>query len=391
MPLPPIGPGWHLLGPGRIRLPGGQGDPVHGGVGVGLAQVVAGRHGHRHLARHMPRGGAGLAAGACQTSRERREPSLRTLPASLGGRPPPVPAGRSPPVPLGGSPCSSGNRGRGLYLRLVWCRISGDHAKNGTCICGEVYKAQIEKGGKVMRQCNNKKKKLDEIHRNSYEIRANFKFPEYSHKFIHVKFVRISYEFHVNFVQFANKQSPHTSKHTLHSHGHVMDHAPVFAHLGDRHAGAVFARCHSVVGRSGGAMPVVAKWISNSASALSPLHTSSWCTLPTKNSMHCSPTSMTARSEAGADRERKVGWKGQVEGLAGTDSGGSAKRAWAASPSHNPTLLTALFPTHNTWSTQGKSQLDKSPATSKASFGGVGSRCVVLGWWCLCVWSGVHK
>ena len=63
---------------------------------------------------------------------ERREPSLRTLPASLGGRPPPVPPGRSPPVPPGGSPCSSGNRGRGLYLRRVWCRISGDHAKNGT-------------------------------------------------------------------------------------------------------------------------------------------------------------------------------------------------------------------------------------------------------------------
>ena len=105
---------------------------------------------------------------------ERCEPSLRTLPASLGGRPPPVPAGRSPLVPLVGSPCSSGNRGRGLYLRLVWCRISGDHAKNGTYICGEVCKAQIEKGGVDMRQCNNKRKKLDEIHRNSYEIRTNF-------------------------------------------------------------------------------------------------------------------------------------------------------------------------------------------------------------------------
>ena len=40
-------------------------------------------------------------------------------------------------------------------------------------------------------------------------------------------------------------------------------------------------------------MPVMAKWISDSASALSPLQTSSWCTLPTKNNMHCSPTSMT--------------------------------------------------------------------------------------------------
>ena len=63
---------------------------------------------------------------------------------------------------------------------------------------------------------------------------------------------------------------------------------------------------------------------------------------------------------------------------AGTNSGGSAQRAWAASPSHNPTLPTAHFPTHNTWSTLRKSRLDKSPATSRASFGG-GSTCVVHG------------
>ena len=93
----------------------------------------------------------------------------------------------------------------------------------------------------------------------SYEFHANFKSPKYSHKFIHVKFVR-----------FAKKQSKHASQHTLHSLGHVMLHAPVFAHLGDRHAEAVLARCYSVVGRSGGAMPVMAKWISDSASALSP-------------------------------------------------------------------------------------------------------------------------
>ena len=51
---------------------------------------------------------------------ERREPSLRSLPASLGVRP--------PPVPPGGSLCSSVNRGRGLNRRRVWCRMSGDHA-----------------------------------------------------------------------------------------------------------------------------------------------------------------------------------------------------------------------------------------------------------------------
>ena len=116
---------------------------------------------------------------------ERREPSLRTMLALLGGRLPPVPAGGSPPVPPGSSPCSSGNRGRGLYLRLVWCRIFGEHAKNGTCRCGEVCKAQIEKGGVDKRQCNNNRNKTDEIHRKSYKIRT--------------KFVRTSYEFCANF------------------------------------------------------------------------------------------------------------------------------------------------------------------------------------------------
>ena len=88
--------------------------------------------------------------------------------------------------------------------------------------------------------------------RNSYEFRTNFTSRENSHKLIHVKFVRNLYQIHVNFVQFANTQSKHTSKHTLQSHGQVMLHAPVLAHLGDRHAGTVFTRCHSVVGRPGG-------------------------------------------------------------------------------------------------------------------------------------------
>ena len=139
---------------------------------------------------------------------ERRDPSLRTLPASLGGRPPLEPAGLSPPGPSGGSACSSGNRGRGLYLRLVWCPISGGQAVNGTCRCGEVCKAQIEKGGVHTRQCKSKRSKLDEIHTNSYEIRANFTFPEYSHKFIHVKFVRNSYEIRTNFVRISREFRP---------------------------------------------------------------------------------------------------------------------------------------------------------------------------------------
>ena len=74
----------------------------------------------------------------------------------------------------------------------------------------------------------------------------------------------------------------------------------------------------------------MAKWISDSASTLSPLQTSIRCTLPTKKSMHYSPTSMTARSELGAERERKVGWKGQVGGPAETACSGPPPKVGVA-------------------------------------------------------------
>ena len=122
--------------------------------------------------------------------------------------------------------------------------------------------------GAKMEQCNNKTNKLDEIHANSYEFHNASIFTHIHSSKILVKFVRKSYEFHVNSVQFANKESKHTSKHTLQSHGYVIDHAPL-EHLGNRHAGAVGTRCHSVVGRTRGATPDMAKWISNSASTLS--------------------------------------------------------------------------------------------------------------------------
>ena len=87
----------------------------------------------------------------------------------------------------------------------------------------------MEEGGAKMDQCNNKPNKLDEIHRNVMRISHKLL---YSHRVIHVKFVRNSYKFHVNFVQFGNAGGKHTSKHTLQSHGHVTDHAPGFVHLG---------------------------------------------------------------------------------------------------------------------------------------------------------------
>ena len=133
----------------------------------------------------------------------------------------------------------------------------------------------------------------EQIGRNSQKfVRISYKFHNasiFAHmhsREIRTKFVRISYEFHVKFVPFANKPSKHTSKNTLQSHGHVIGHAPAFQHLSDRHAGAVLTRCHGVVGRTGGATADMTKCISDSASTLSPLHTSIWCTPPTKKSMH---------------------------------------------------------------------------------------------------------
>ena len=119
MPLPPIGPRRRLIRSSRIRLPGGQGDPVQGWLGVGLAQVVAGRYGDGHLARRMARTGACLAAGPCRTSRAPRALTAGT--AGLAGGPSTTGASER-------SPCSSGNWGWGLYLRRAWCRMSGEYA-----------------------------------------------------------------------------------------------------------------------------------------------------------------------------------------------------------------------------------------------------------------------
>ena len=62
-----------------------------------------------------------------------------------------------------------------------------------------------------------------------------------------------------------------------------------------------------MVGRTGGALPDMAKWISDSAWTLSPLQISMWCIVPTTKRILCSAISMTARSELGAEWERKVG------------------------------------------------------------------------------------
>ena len=87
-----------------------------------------------------------------------------------------------------------------------------------------------------------------------------------------------------------------------------MDQPPARVHLGLCQAGAVFPRCHSVVGRTGGGGGAeMANLIASSSTVLS-FVTSNWWTMPVKNTTECSATSSTARVSAGVERERNVGW-----------------------------------------------------------------------------------
>ena len=84
--------------------------------------------------------------------------------------------------------------------------------------------------------------------------------------------------------------------------------------------------------------------------------------------------SMMARSELKAEREGKVGWKGQMGGPAGTASGASAKRAWAAPPSHNPTLPHPQHLVH-----AGEVPAGQIPSNGQSLMGGGGGGVRVRG------------
>ena len=111
----PSGPGgtcWVQAGSGCLAA---RVTRSRGGVGVGVAQLVAGRHGHQHLARHMPCGGAGLAAS--RTSRAPRP--LTTHTAGLARRPSSAGAcGLVATGAFGGLGVLLGQSGPGLALAL---------------------------------------------------------------------------------------------------------------------------------------------------------------------------------------------------------------------------------------------------------------------------------
>ena len=162
----PLGPGgtcWVQAGSGCLAA---RVTRSRGGVVVGVAQLVAGRLGHHHLARHMPPGGAGLAAS--RTPRALRPLTAHTAglawcPSTAlclrAGRHRGLRRARRAPQAIGAGACTG-----------AWCGAEYPATKRRTgptCRCGEVCKAQIEKGGVDTRQCKSKRSKLDEIHTNS--------------------------------------------------------------------------------------------------------------------------------------------------------------------------------------------------------------------------------
>ena len=170
---------------------GGQGDPVQGGVGVGLAQRVAGRLGHHHLARHMPPGGAGLAAS--RTPRALRPHSahaagLAWCPSTAGA------CGLGATGAFGGLGVLLRQSGPGLVLAPVVPNIrrpGGErdlHADVGRCARQKLRKGEWRRG-------------------NARAIGANWtKFTE-----IRTKFVRNSYEIRTNFVRISHLEKIHTN------------------------------------------------------------------------------------------------------------------------------------------------------------------------------------
>ena len=90
--------------------------------------------------------------------------------------------------------------------------------------------------------------------------------------------------------------------------------------------------------------------------------------------MLCSAIPMTARSELGADRERKLGWKGLVKGASETASGASVNGAWAAPTSYNPTLLITPFPNAQHLIHAGEVPAGQIPSNGEGLLGGGGGQ-----------------
>ena len=168
---------------------------------MGVAELVAGRPGHHHLARHMPRGGAGLAAS--RTSRALR--SLTAHTAGLAWRPSTAGAcGLVATRAFGGLCVLLGQSGPGLVLALgVVPNIRRPSGERDLQMWGCVQGTNSERGSahEAMQE------QREQIGRNSCEIRTKFNefrisriFTQIYSREIRAKFIPNSYEFRTSFM-----------------------------------------------------------------------------------------------------------------------------------------------------------------------------------------------
>ena len=191
----PSGPGgtcWVQAGSGCLAA---KVTRSRGGVVVGVAQLVAGRLGHHHLARHMPLGGAGLPAS--RTSRALRPLTAHTAglawcPSTAGA------CGLVATGAFGGLGVLLRQSGPGLVLALGVVpnirRPSGErdlHADVGRCARHKLRKGEWTRGNGRAKGAN--WTKFTEIRtkfvRNSYEFHISRKFTQIYSREIRTKFV----------------------------------------------------------------------------------------------------------------------------------------------------------------------------------------------------------
>ena len=224
--------------------------------------------------------------------------------------------------------------------------------------------------------------------RNSYEFRTNFVFRENSHKFIHVKFVRNLYEICTNFVRISYEFRPicQYTKQT-HKQAHIA-----LAWAGDAPCPGPRAlgqpprwdRVHQVPqrgrptrrGNAGQGEVDVRLRID-----IVPLGD-----LQLVHAAHEEQRALLADLD-----DREVGGRGQVGGPAGTVWGGRRRGPGQPPPPTTPPSQPPPSPPTTPGPRWGGPSWTNPKQRPGPPLGGPASKCVVLGWWCLCRGSGVHK
>ena len=146
-------------------------------------------------------------------------------------------------------------------MRSIWGTISGRGSIRATTICRTDRKQYIN-WTEFAQICTNFVPTLYKLHKN-----LCIHTPAQTH--VGTKFIPILCEFHP--ISQKSKQAHRNAQGAQLAIKREADGpGPVGRALGLRHAGAVFPRCHNVIGPTGRATPEMVKWISCPTSTLSP-------------------------------------------------------------------------------------------------------------------------